>query len=49
MVTVRRVSGDGNCYIIADFKRLSEDHPDWVKPYEIPKLGSRRFLVQVGK
>jgi len=32
-----------------DFKRLAEDHPDWVLPYEIPKLGSRRFLVQVGK
>lgn len=32
-----------------DFKRLAEDHPDWVLPYEITKLGSRRFLVQVGK
>jgi len=32
-----------------DFKRLSDEHPDWVKPYEITKLGSRRFLVQVGK
>ena len=32
-----------------DFKQLAEDHPDWVKPYEIPKPGSRRFLVQVGK
>jgi len=32
-----------------DFKRLAEDHPDWVLPYEITKPGSRRFLVQVGK
>lgn len=35
--------------ITTDFKRLSDEHPDWVKPYEIPKLGSRRFLVQIGK
>lgn len=32
-----------------DFKRLGEEHPDWVKPYEIPKPGTRRFIVQVGK
>lgn len=32
-----------------DFKRLSEEHPDWVKQYEIHKLGVRRFVVQVGK
>lgn len=32
-----------------DFKKLSEEHPDWVKPYEIPKPGTRRFVVQVGK
>ena len=32
-----------------DFKRLADEHPDWVKQYEIPKIGSRRFLVQVGK
>lgn len=32
-----------------DWKRLEVEHPDWVKPYEIPKPGSRRFLVQVGK
>ena len=32
-----------------DFKRLADEHPDWVKQYEIPKMGSRRFLVQVGK
>mgnify|MGYP001578924140 CR=1 FL=1 len=32
-----------------DFKRLCEEHPDWVKPYEILKSGSRRFVVQVGK
>ncbi|MFA6921977.1 MAG: YqaJ viral recombinase family protein [Gallionella sp.] len=32
-----------------DFKRLADDHPDWVTSYETPKPGSRRFLVQVGK
>lgn len=32
-----------------DFKRLAEEHPDWIKPYEMPKLGTRKFLVQVGK
>ncbi len=32
-----------------DWKRLEVEHPDWVKQYEIPKPGSRRFLVQVGK
>ncbi len=32
-----------------DFKRLADDHPEWVKPYEITKSGTRRFLVQVGK
>lgn len=32
-----------------DFKKLSEEHPDWVKSYEIPKPGTRRFVVQVGK
>lgn len=32
-----------------DFKLLSEEHPDWVKPYELPKPGTRRFVVQVGK
>ncbi|MGZ8261477.1 MAG: YqaJ viral recombinase family nuclease [Methylotenera sp.] len=35
--------------ITTDFKRLSEDHPDWVRPYAIPKPGSRRFIVQFGK
>ena len=35
--------------ITTDFKRLSEDHPDWVKPYAITKPGSRRFLVQFGQ
>jgi len=32
-----------------DFKRLSDEHPDWVKPYEIPKPGTRRFVVQIGR
>lgn len=32
-----------------DFKRLSEEHQDWVKLYEIPKPGTRRFLAQIGK
>ena len=32
-----------------DFKRLAEEHQDWVKAYEIPKPGTRRFLVEVGK
>lgn len=32
-----------------DFKLLAEEHPDWVKPYEITKPGSRRFVVQIGK
>jgi putative phage-type endonuclease len=32
-----------------DFKQLADDHPEWVKPYEITKSGTRRFLVQVGK
>lgn len=35
--------------IATDFKRLADEHPEWVTPYAIPKLGSRRFLVQVGK
>jgi putative phage-type endonuclease len=35
--------------ITTDFKRLSEDHPDWVRPYAITKPGSRRFLVQFGE
>ena len=30
-----------------DFKKLSEEHPDWVKQYEIPKPGTRRFVVQI--
>ncbi|MDD5300565.1 MAG: YqaJ viral recombinase family protein [Gallionella sp.] len=32
-----------------DFKRLAEENPEWIKLYEIPKPGTRRFLVQVGK
>lgn len=32
-----------------DFKKLGEEHPEWVKPYEIHKPGTRRFVVQVGK
>lgn len=32
-----------------DLKKLSEEHPDWIKPYEMTKPGSRRFLVQIGK
>lgn len=32
-----------------DFKKLAEENPEWVKLYEIPKPGTRRFLVQVGK
>ena len=32
-----------------DFKLLAEEHPDWIKPYEISKPGSRRFVVQIGK
>lgn len=32
-----------------DFKRLAEENPEWAKLYEIPKPGTRRFLVQVGK
>ncbi len=35
--------------VATDFKKLAEQHPDWVKPYEFTKAGSRRFLVQVGK
>lgn len=35
--------------ITTDFKRLTEDHPDWVRPYAITKPGSRRFLVQFGQ
>lgn len=35
--------------ITTDFKRLGEEHPDWIKPYQITKPGSRRFVVQVGK
>lgn len=32
-----------------DFKKLAEENPEWVKLYEIPKPGVRRFVVQVGK
>lgn len=32
-----------------DFKKLAEENTELVKLYEIPKLGTRRFLVQVGK
>jgi putative phage-type endonuclease len=32
-----------------DYKKLEQDHPDWVKAYEIPKPGYRRFVVQIGK
>lgn len=32
-----------------DFKKLAEENPEWVKLYEIPKPGTRRFLVHVGK
>ena len=32
-----------------DFKKLAEEHPEWLKPYEVVKPGSRRFVVQVGK
>lgn len=32
-----------------DFKKLAEENPGWVKLYEIPKPGTRRFLVHVGK
>lgn len=32
-----------------DLKRMAQEHPDWVKAYEIPKPGSRRFLVQMGE
>ncbi len=32
-----------------DLKKLSEEHPDLIKPYEMTKPGSRRFLVQIGK
>ncbi|OIQ90425.1 YqaJ-like viral recombinase domain protein [mine drainage metagenome] len=35
--------------ITTDLNRLSEEHPDWVKPYEMTKPGSRRFLVQIGQ
>lgn len=35
--------------ITTDFKQLTEDHPDWVRPYSITKPGSRRFLVQFGQ
>lgn len=35
--------------LATDFKRLAKDHPEVLKPYEITKPGSRRFLVQVGK
>lgn len=30
-----------------DFKKLSEEHPELVKLYEIPKPGTRRFVVQI--
>lgn len=32
-----------------DFTKLSDEHPEWVKQYQIPKPGTRRFVVQVGK
>lgn len=32
-----------------NLKLLTEEHPDWVQPYQMPKPGSRRFVVQVGK
>jgi putative phage-type endonuclease len=32
-----------------DYKKLEQDHPDWVKAYEVPKPGYRRFVVQIGK
>lgn len=35
--------------LTTDFKRLSEEHPDWVLPYATTKAGSRRFVVQIGK
>ena len=32
-----------------DFKKLADENPEWVKLYEIPRPGVRRFVVQVGK